>query len=176
MNVPLNVINLLTWCSDDYTDGEVDEPFHFNRPVPGRYPRAGKLTRSFIFEGLQLVQRSLYWRWDWWTLPFQPTGPGTLPPGRGTNSIIHFWGSSHSFLRVFNWCKDHFTDGEVGEPFHFNPPVPGRYPRAGGLKYFPSFAAVKIGKKKMQVIICLTNDCLHSFFANFYCRERWKVL
>ena len=31
-----------------------------------------------------------------------------------------------------NWW-DRFTDGEIGEPFHFNPPVPGRYPRAGGL-------------------------------------------
>ena len=29
--------------------------------------------------------------------------------------------------------SDRFTDGEIGEPFHFNPPVPGRYPRARGL-------------------------------------------
>ena len=30
--------------------------------------------------------------------------------------------------------------------------------------------------KKSEAIICLTNDCLHSFIANFYCSERWKVL
>ena len=28
------------------------------------------------------------------------------------------------------------------------------------LKYFSPFAAVKIGKKRVQAIICLTNDCL----------------
>ena len=48
--------------------------------------------------------------------------------------------------------------------------------RHSPLKYFSSFSAVKIGEKRVQAIICLTNDCLHSFFANFYCSERWKVL
>ena len=90
MNVPLNVINLLTWCSDDYTDGEVDEPFHFNRPVPGRYPRAGKLTRSFIFEGLRLVLSDRFTDGEIGEpFHFNPPVPGRYPRAGGL-LIIHF--------------------------------------------------------------------------------------
>ena len=40
------------------------------------------------------------------------------------------------------------------------------------LKYFSSFAAVKIGKKKSVHHHLLTNVGAHFFFANFYCSER----
>ena len=50
------------------------------------------------------------------------------------------------------------------------------------VKYFSSIAAEKIGKKKCVQSFVKTNDWTHffliehTFFANFYCSERWKVL
>jgi hypothetical protein len=44
-----------------------------------------------------------------WTLPFQPTGPGTQPPGWGTNLIIHFGGSSRSY----DYLKSHWIWGVI---------------------------------------------------------------
>ena len=41
------------------------------------------------------------------------------------------------------------------------------------LKYFSSFAAVKLAKK-VRAIICLTT--LPSLFCQFNCSERWKIL